>query len=272
MEIGLRAAQAYARVYAAIKQKTNLNLKGLGWMLRRIRRDAVVNVDGVRLFIDHRIATSYGLLVSGRVNEVETASLLRRVLSPQTTVVDVGANIGEIVVQAAPRCRSVIAFEPHPVAAHALRRTIELNGFAHVEVIEALVGDGTALELAANARNANASAARAGGDTASARLDDHLRGTTGELVIVIDVEGGEPHVLRGALATIERLRPLIVFEYNDVSRRAFRIDDVRDLLGNRYRIFRLRRDGQLDQDYERAWNCVAIPVNSRFEEILVRHA
>jgi hypothetical protein len=89
------------------------------------------------------------------------------------------------------------------------------------------------------------------------------------LLMVIDVEGAEPLVMRGGLQTIRRLRPLIVFEYNYVSRARFKLDEIRELLGDTYEILRLRRDGGLDRKYADAWNCVAVPRGSTFESLLI---
>ena len=66
------------------------------------------------------------------------------------------------------------------------------------------------------------------------------------------------------------MRPLIVFEYNFVSKRHFQLSDIQKLLGADYGIFRLRKDGYLDECVDSAWNCVAVPVGSEFEEMARR--
>ena len=88
------------------------------------------------------------------------------------------------------------------------------------------------------------------------------------MVLMIDVEGYEPNVLRGARELITKLKPLIIFEYNFVSKQHFEMNDIRQLLGDQYDIFRLRKDAMLDGDVVNAWNCVAVPRNSEFEGIL----
>jgi hypothetical protein len=102
------------------------------------------------------------------------------------------------------------------------------------------------------------------------RLDEHHSLTTipsGSLVVLmIDVEGYEPKVLMGGGRFIERIQPLIIFEYNFVSKRYFRLGNIQDILGPGYRIYRLRVDGLLDGENEKAWNCVAIPVGTEFEK------
>ena len=73
----------------------------------------------------------------------------------------------------------------------------------------------------------------------------------------IDVEGAELEVLKGGRRLLETLRPLLIFEYNEVSRRSFSLDDIRSLLGQDYAIWRLRGDGLLDASFGSTWNCVA---------------
>jgi len=263
----LALARSYARLYAVVKDRFDINLPGVGWLVRRVRTDAELEVNGVLFHFDHRIASSYGTLLGGYSNEPETPELLLRVLDAVTepvTIVDVGANVGDIVLHVAghSNARRIDAFEPHPAAAGSIRRSAELNGFENLEVHEELVGDGRPYRFDVNERNANASRIGSAGSTVSVRLDDRLADAVGMLIMVIDVEGAEPLVMRGARETIRRLRPLIVFEYNYVSRAHFDLAEIRELLGDSYEILRLRRDGVLDREYEQSWNCVAIPRSS----------
>jgi FkbM family methyltransferase len=272
MSIPMSVARQYARLYAAVKQHLGLNLRGLGWILRRVRTDGILHLDNVQVFFDHRIASSYDLLIAGLPNEPETIQFLRQITDATTIVADVGANVGEIALQIAPSVKRVLAFEAHPIAASALRRSAQMNGFTHIRVFEELIADGKHYSFHVEERNANASAVSPGGIDPSVRLDDRLGELSGPLVLVIDVEGAEPAVLRGAMLTIRRLKPLIVFEYNHISRNRYDIEEVRALLGEPYQLFRLRRDGVLDTAYEQAWNCVAVPRDSEFQRRLTINA
>lgn len=263
----LRLAKTYAHLYALVKEHAGWNLKGLGWLLNHVTDDAVIESDGVRFFFDHRIAGSYVTMIAGYCNEPETPAFIAATLEKlggNAVVVDVGASVGDIALRAATYARvsRVLAFEAHPVAASALRRSITLNGWSHVQVFEELVGDGAAYPFEPSDINSSASGIVAGSNgplMQSMRLDERLADVTGPLIMVIDVEGAEPIVLRGAAQTIARLKPVIIFEYNDVSRRRYALSEVRALLGDGYEIYRLTRAGQLDDDCEHAWNCVALP-------------
>jgi FkbM family methyltransferase len=265
-------ATRYAWLHGRARS-VGVRLRGLGWLLRRVRGDRVLQVDGVRLWFDHRVASSYDHLVAGELNEPETAAFLTSVLDrldDDVTFVDVGANVGEFLIPLAAHRRVVraIGFEPVRPCAEACERSAELNAFSHVHVHRALVADGTVKRFAQNPRSANVSAISEQGESVqTVRLDDALAEVGQTAVLLVDVEGAEPLVLSGGSGFIQRCRPLIVFEYNFVSRRHFRIESVRDLLGPGYSIFRLRRDGRLDSACEQSWNCVAVPLDSAFEPI-----
>lgn len=262
--------QGYARVHGVAK-RAGLKLRGLGWLLRRVGTDHVLHVNGVKLHFDHRIAASYDRLVAGEFNEPETAvflSALLDALGPGVTFVDVGANVGEflITVAAHPHVSRAIGFEPVALCAEACERSVALNGFSHVSLKRVVVGDGTVQPFTADPSHPNASAIADEGDPVETiRLDHELLDVQGPVVILIDVEGAEPLVLSGARDFILRTCPLIVFEYNHVSRRSFGLEQVTRLLGARYAIHRLRRDGRLDARVSDSWNCVAVPLATSFE-------
>lgn len=63
-------------------------------------------------------------------------------IEPEDAVVDVGANIGAFAVFAAQRTRGrVLAIEPHPGNADALRRNLRANSASRAEVAECAVAD-----------------------------------------------------------------------------------------------------------------------------------
>jgi FkbM family methyltransferase len=264
------AATRWARLHARA-HRAGLRLRGLGWLLRRIEQERVLPLGGVLLHFDPRVAASYDRLVAGEHNEPETRAFLDHVLDApgdRITFVNVGANVGEFLIPAAahPRVSHAIAFEALPTCADVCARSAVLNGFRNVEVRRAVVGDGSERRFATHTRSPNVSAIAASGDpVTTVRLDDELPDLAGPAILLIDVEGAEPLVLAGASELVTRLRPLIVFEYNFVSRKHFALDRVRGLLGPGYAVYRLRADGRLDDRVEESWNCVAVPAATAFE-------
>lgn len=265
-------ARGYARLHARAA-RAGVRLRGLGWALRLLSSDRVLEVEGVRIHFDPRVRGAYNHLVAGEWNEPETGAFLKAVLdasSSGVTFVDVGANVGEILLPAAahPNVAQVVAFEAHSICADVCERSAELNGFRNVVVHRAVVGDGSVRRFDANARNPNASGIGARGEPSKTlRLDDVLADVGAPAVLLVDAEGAEPLILEGARAFLECVRPLVVFEYNVVSRRHFHLDEVRALLPPAYRVYRLRGDGWLDDRVEESWNCVAVPAATPFEAI-----
>jgi FkbM family methyltransferase len=152
-------------------------------------------------------------------------------LTPQMTLVDVGANIGEISLFAAKKLDSgrVLAFEPMPSVFAELSRNFAINDFSSVQVELFNFGlyhqngrlpiyakddrpygttnEGvTSLYSGGNERRLMTIPLRRFDEVASERKLDRLD------VMKIDVEGAEWMVLRGAEDSLKRFRPTIILE------------------------------------------------------------
>jgi FkbM family methyltransferase len=154
-------------------------------------------------------------------DDAATTHLARAVMPRDGVFLDVGANVGLHTLAIAAHVSqggAVVAFEPHPINHRLLVHNIEQNGLRHV-VAENLGLAETAATLTGTARagSGNWSLASQGDyhfEVRLLRLDDYLRDHPLPRIdmMKIDVEGAEVRVLRGARQTIERFRPLIVFE------------------------------------------------------------
>ena len=134
---------------------------------------------------------------------------------------DVGANIGVYTfVAAVATDRDIVAFEPTPDIADAMRDVLRDNGFV-AEIRETALADaaGTAT-LFLSDRTDSSNSLREGFREASRTVDVPLEtiddlvaaGHAAPAVLKIDTETTEPAVLRGALATIASTRPWIMCE------------------------------------------------------------
>lgn len=165
--------------------------------------------------------------VSGRVPQHErydrlTVQVIERVVEPDANCVDIGAHRGtilEAMLRAAPAGRHV-AFEPLPQLAHALQESfpmVEVHAcaladvtgsveFTHVVSAPAYSGirDRTDLPVGVATERLRVPVER---------LDDQLDPELPVAFIKVDVEGAELLVLRGALQTLQRWRPVVVFEH-----------------------------------------------------------
>ncbi len=209
---------------------------------------------GTRLYLYLGNDLSRQIYVAGCIDPNEFA-FLDRVLQPGMTFLDAGANEGVYTVFAAARLGrqgTVWAFEPSQREIARLRRNLDLNKLSP-RVFP--------IALAENAGQAEISVAGYGHEGLNtlgtffneieesrreainvARLDDVVsENPLSRLdVIKIDVEGAELKLLRGAAATLQRFRPLILFEASDraLQRQGSSREELLDYLrGQNYQLY-----------------------------------
>jgi FkbM family methyltransferase len=158
--------------------------------------------------------------LTGKV-EPEVQRALAEHLRPGSTFVDVGAGIGFFTVLAGRRVGRdgrVVAFEPGPANAAAVRANAKLNGLGNVRVVESAVSsaEGSAFLVDADAPTAALTDRPAPGATAvpTTSLDTFLQAHRDVVphVVKIDVEGHEDAVVRGMARTLAVHRPSVVVE------------------------------------------------------------
>lgn len=100
---------------------------------------------GHKLYIDSSdVSLTPALLMTGGVWEPGTTALLKKIISPEMTVVDIGANIGYHTLTAANLVGSngkVYAFEPEPGNFDLLNKNIHANKYDNVTTICKAVAD-----------------------------------------------------------------------------------------------------------------------------------
>ncbi len=157
----------------------------------------------------------------GSLYDAQTIDVMRRVLRPDSSAIDVGAFEGGMlshIVRMAPRGRH-FAFEPLPGRADALAARfpgVEVRafaigeapgeaGYASVPRAPALSGLSARPDLEPGERV----------ETIRVQVETLDRIVPADLPIAfvkVDVEGGELGVFRGAGQTLRRCRPVVVFE------------------------------------------------------------
>lgn len=152
-------------------------------------------------------------------------AVLRPLLAPGMTVVDVGANLGFFSLTVAPLLRPggrVVALEPSRRTFRKLEATVARNGLG--DVVTAINAGCGATPGAATLRQVSASSGNAtlvgeGGDgdgrgdgeeIALTRLDD--LGLTAVGLLKIDTEGYESEVLKGGTRLLAEARPTLFVE------------------------------------------------------------
>lgn len=156
---------------------------------------------------------------------------IARLLDPGETALDIGANIGQnasMMATASGRFGKVIAFEPHPDVFAELQQNVARwtdHWLAPIDIRQVALGDrtGTTLlfegdDFSYNRGSATLTKPPNGGkphETPIERLDDCLQDDQRIGLGKLDVEGGEPAVLKGALNTLKRkgIRDLIYEDF-----------------------------------------------------------
>lgn len=159
--------------------------------------------------------------------DIEPREKLYELVRNHTTIIDVGVNIGETLLNFAQlnNAGACVGFEPVPELFEMARKNISLNGFQNIVLNNLALSDCNG-ELYFNRPNANnsggiflssANQVESAGVVRAVSLDDYLaeRRINDISLIKIDVEGFEMNVLRGAMLTLQRYRPTLFVEIND---------------------------------------------------------
>jgi FkbM family methyltransferase len=172
------------------------------------------------------------LIEYGEYCELET-QFLRQLIDHSGTIVEVGANIGSQTVALAKAAKAVgadvIAIEPQPFVFQNLCANLALNALDNVTAwpFACAAQAGTVWFERQNYQSpgnfgcvsVRADAMAGGVQVPSVRLDDLLRGRNVRLVKV-DVEGFELQVLKGAVETLAKSRPMLYVENDRVEQSA----------------------------------------------------
>ncbi|OQY76002.1 MAG: hypothetical protein B6D44_00365 [Ignavibacteriales bacterium UTCHB2] len=263
----------YASIQELFHQKFNLNIRGLGYLLRLQKEDRIINFQGKKLFFNHKVADNYSRLINGRFNEPETHLFINSILNsyPDSSVqfIEVGANIGEFLIDYAgnKKILNSIFFEPQAEQFNALLKTKEINEFDNAEIINKAVSNvNGVVKFASKEKNTTDAGiinniTSEGFKIPSATLDTVLRDVKQNTILLIDAEGEELNIIKGGKIFITNAKPVIVFEYNHITKNHFPLEEVKQELGNEYKLYRLNSDGKLDVDFSKTWNLVALPLS-----------
>ena len=190
-------------------------------MLSRMapNRYEIYRVEGGLIFLNLHESSA---MVQRAMRSYEPAkhALIRRHLRPGMTFIDVGANKGDftlLAAQLAGNSGRVISIEPEPENHSMLQRSIALNNYANIRVMQVALsdGDGTANLQIGSTSGAHTLSPEFNGIRAVEVPTRTLDGIVAEEelgsvdMIKIDVQGFELAVLRGAAQTL-RANPRII--------------------------------------------------------------
>lgn len=191
----------------------------------------------------------------------DEVALLKTLIRPDSTVLDVGGNVGQIALLAAKRAPQggVHVFEPFADNYQQLLRNLALNGFTNVFPNNNAVSSQSGQITLYAPRTYNTGAissypdAQWNADTETVdtvRLDDYVQehAVAHVDIMKLDVEGAEMDVLEGSERILREHRPDVLMEVTmRILRRANRSSqDILDFWQQfNYRIYRIHVGGQL---------------------------
>lgn len=187
-----------------------------------------------------------------------TLDVLKKLVEPGDIVLDVGANFGiyslVLAQQTGPSGR-VYSFEPGGEALAHLRRNVSLNPELNVEVVPAALSDheGTATLAHLSGPPTYSLVEGRPGERVDLLTLDAWSATlppSAPSIVKADVEGHEPAVFAGGLSTLERAKPLLMFEvsFNALRRSGYEHDSSWRVLSELgYEFFRLNADEKLER-------------------------
>ena len=150
--------------------------------------------------------------------EPAESRLIKDLLGPGDTFVDVGAHIGWFTTIAS-RCVGsdgfVVACEPYPPNAAALKENLLLNEARNVQLVEMAIGSRRGILSLAFDTDSGATTALDWGpgqrvETLMTTLDEVTADVATVALLKMDVEGWEAHVLRGGSKTLTRTRHVLI--------------------------------------------------------------
>ena len=167
---------------------------------------------------------------AGRYFEPELIEALKPYVKNNTTIIDVGANIGTFTLAlsyfSSNTCE-IHAFEPQKFIFNSLlSKTVEINNLTNVKLYNAAVGqinkdinmalfEPYSLRVYSHRASNNMGCLQIGigGEPAKMIAIDSLN-LENVSILKTDTEGFEPMVLLGAKETIKKYRPVVLFEWH----------------------------------------------------------
>ncbi len=153
--------------------------------------------------------------------ELHITALLRELalqLSPTSTIVDIGTNIGANAIPMALAFNGIVwGFEPVPETFNALQRNVVLSGTQNLEIFNHALSDSEGTGAMFDVSPSNPGVAKLDKTTQGATKFVTLDSITSQRaasvsLVKIDVEGHEELVFKGAKNTIIKDRPIVIAE------------------------------------------------------------
>jgi FkbM family methyltransferase len=272
MNINLFFAKLIASLNYYLAKSIGIFIPGTGFFLRKIAQKFIFNWNGFSLVFEPNMASVYGFLVIGKSNEIDTLNYLNKLAieTDDYTFINVGSCIGEFIFsEIGLKSNLIMAFDANINAVNSLIINSKLNNLNNIKIFNNAVSDDSEsyINFHLNIKNPNESSILKSSlneceihKVQSITIDSVSNFIKGiNVIMLIDVEGAELKVLKGAKETILKFNPIIIFEYNYVSKNIFSLEELVNNLPKNYTLFSLL-DNKPVTDYQKTyWNLIAKP-------------
>lgn len=178
-------------------------------------RELMSDANGFRFWFNSSDREMGGSMAGGTY-EPETVALVRRLVKPGMTCLDVGAQTGFFTClfgQIVGPLGKVLAFEPLQGSFELLRKNVHENGIQDRTVIRQVACADKPGKLRVEIKSRMVVASNSGSHVIDAvALDDEVEERVD--LCKIDVEGHEPGVIRGMSGILRDSRPIVLTEFN----------------------------------------------------------
>ncbi len=222
----------------------------LSYFLRKSGLSSLIVFDRVYYKLRfHPTALMMHMFADKKAREEEVLYLIS-LLTPNSNVIDVGANVGTISIPLAKFVRfgKVFSIEAHPRIYNYLKKNVELNNLTNVELFNLAIGDKKGHVFFSDISSDDMNRVikdKSGIDVETRRLDEIIPKHLLIRLLKIDTEGYELFVLKGCKNILENVE-IIYFESFEEHFNSFGYS-TKDILGflkeNNFIVFRITGEG-----------------------------
>jgi FkbM family methyltransferase len=269
----------YATIYSKIHNSTGINIRGLGWIADKLKKDKIINFKNVKLFFNSKIPRAYPLIYANIPAEPDTHEFFERLydnIDFKIFFINIGASVGDFAITLASNAKTekVYAYEPNTELVKSLIISMYINNLNNLEIIPKAVSDESKkmnyyfnkiAPLSSSTIKFSDDKEIECRELETTFIDmDFEDARNKDSIMLIDVEGAELNVIRGAKNFIFNNKPLIIFEYNSETKKIFSLEDILAIIGSEYCLYNIVKPGKLTEITGNTWNIVAVNKESKF--------
>ena len=192
----------------------------LGRFVRSLSKSNIVEIEGRKMFTQNNDGLALSVF---KIYEPNQTKIVKKYVHEGDVVIDVGAHVGYytlLMAQLVGKNGKVYSFEPDPINFELLKKSVEINGFENVVLIQKAVSDTTEkikLFLGDNDSainriyDAKLGDAKKSIDVESVTIDEYFKENDKLFnFIKIDSEGSEAKIINGMEKFLTKNRKLIM--------------------------------------------------------------